>query len=304
MTWESRFQDFLIANSTLSEKTIDQNISRLRMLNKWAKANAQIANGNKDRIKKYGHLAAISESQIREYFNVLTSDGRVSGYRQHIKTAVKKYSDYLMDVGAIKARPSLEFPIRKSSVDKGKSEKWLTEEEVQLFREASVGRDRFLLECMICLGARAHEIELLRASDFDIANNIVRLRSTKTEGKSIYGGARNVPITPMLMEAFIEFATDPDNNERLFKIAPNRMGGIIKAIAISLRLNWVTPHKFRHYCITKFSGQTGGDGYTPIFREGELSKMFGVSPKVIAETYYHPNIKDTVDKAMASGFTI
>ncbi len=303
MIWESRFSEFLIANSTLSEQTVLQIVSRLRPFSGWLKGH-NFPSGNTDRIKKYGRIAAASESQIREYFNVLTSDGRVAGYRQHVKTAVKKYFDYLVDVGAIKAKPSLEFPIRKSAADTGKEKPRLSEEDVQLFRDAAIGRDRFLLECMVCLGARVHEIELLRASDFDIKNNIVRLRSTKTEGKSMYGGARSVPITPMLMEAFVEFATDPDNNERLFKITKNRMGGIVKAIAVSLGLDWVSPHDFRHYCITKFSSQTGGDGYTPIFREGELSKMFGVSPKVIAETYYHPNIKDTVDKAMASGFTI
>jgi integrase len=260
--------------------------------------------GNTDRIKKYGRIAAASESQIREYFNVLASDGRVAGHRQHVKTAVKKYFDYLMDINAIKAKPSLEFPIRKSAADTGKEKPRLSEEDVELFRQASTGRDRFLLECMICLGARVHEIKLLRASDFDITNNIVSLRSTKTEGKSMYGGARSVPITPMLMESFEEFVAEPTSDERLFSITKNRMGGIVKAIAVSLGLDWVSPHDFRHYCITKFSSQTGSDGYTPIFREGEVSKMFGVSPEVIAKTYYHPDIKDTVGKAMASGLTI
>jgi len=303
VTWENRFSEFLIAQSTLSEETIRQNVSRLRMFNRWAISNIDIPKGNADRIKKYGCLAAASGANIRAYFDALLNSGHPSGYRQHVKTALRKYYDYLVEIKAIKNAPSFNIPIRKSVSDKAKSKKILTEDDVKLFRENSSGRDRFLLECMICLGARAHEIAMLRASDFDLPNNIVTLRSTKTEGKSIYGGERMVPLTPRLLEAFNDYA-DVSSSDPLFKVATHRMWGIIKEIAKSIDLGWVHPHAFRHYCITKFYEQTGEDGITPIFREKELSMMFGVSPEVIAKTYCHPSIKGTVGKAILSGLTI
>lgn len=304
MIWENRFKNYLIETSTLSEQTINQNLSRLRMFNAWSIANAQIAKGNTDRIKKYGHLSAISSSDIRSYFDALLTGGHPIGFRQHVKTAMVKYYDYLLQAGAIKEEPNLNIPIRKSSIDKAKTKNILTEQDVEMFRSNMSGRDRFLLECMICLGARAHEIAMLRACDFDIPNNIVRLRSTKTEDKSIYGGERLTPITPKLLEAFTEYVDDHSSEASLFNITTNRMGGIVKAVANSIDMSWVSPHAFRHYCITQFSSKTGDDGITPIFRMKELSMMFGVSPKVIAETYYHPNIEGTVTKALSSGLVI
>lgn len=304
MNWGNKFRENLIANTALSDKTIRQNISRLNMFNNWSQKNIGLTHGNKNRIKMYGHLSVASESNIRAYFDALLNGGHPSGYRQHVKTALRKYYDYLIKVKAIKNMPSLKIPIRKSISDKARSKKVLTEEDVKLFRENSSGRNRFLLECMICLGARVHEIAMLRSSDFDLSNSIVTLRSTKTEDRSIYGGERSVPLTPRLLDAFNDYVEDLSSNDLLFKITTHRMWGIVKEIAKSIHLDWAHPHAFRHYCITKFSDQTGEDGITPIFREKELSMMFGVSPEIITNTYCHPSIKGAVDKALLSRLTI
>lgn len=319
MTWDSKFIDHLSKHSTLSEATINQHASRLRSFAAWMRENATIPAGNIERVRKYGLPAGADSAIVRAYFDDI-SNKHPADFRQHIKTALRHYYDYLVAVDGIKEVPDLEIPVRKNGKDKGKQVDVLTSKHVAALREhfkdpsnseeyelSTVGlwarRDNLIFELMVQLGVRKGEISMLRFSDFHPEINQVTIRSTKTEGKSKYGGTRTMPLSPDLADKVKrwQLTTGLSDNGLLIGLSGHALWHIIKKAGIAVGLPWLKPHAFRHYCITKYCQLVGGDGYTPVFSDKEISMIFGVSPEVIAQRYDHPNPENIVSKALKSG---
>ena len=270
--------------------------------------------GNIDRAKIYGTPAAIDAEIIRRYFDAL-ADEHPSDYRNHIKSALRHYYKWLIKAGAIKEMPDLGVPIRKNGNERGRDGKALNEKDVAALRrhfnpalvtsvkantEKAV-RDNLLFQCLINLGVRKGELLLLRYSDFDNGINQVNIRSTKTEGISKYGGNRIMPLAPSLYKLIEEYQGDSPDSDPVFTITDYTVWEIIKAAGKAVGVEWLTPHTFRHYCMTRFGEVVGSDGMTPVFSIKERSMMFGVSPEIIAERYDHPDPKNIVSKALKSG---
>lgn len=306
MPWDTTYAEHLRENTSLTEGTIRQHISRLRTCNQWVRENAtngQIPEGNEDQINKYGHVAVIALAGLmRQYFKHL-EDNHPADYRQHIKAALRRYYSFLIIEGAIKEMPDLDIPIRKNGMDRNKTEHILTSQNIEdIQAHFSDVQIRVMLECLIQLGVRMHELLLLRPRDFNSVLNQVTIRSTKTEGTK-YGGQRIMPLPPNLYTAITIYikAAKISEGSLLFKIKSHRVWKIMKEAGISLGMSWLHPHLFRHYCITRFSQLTGSDGVTPVFNQKELSMMFGVSPEIIASRYSHPSTENIVSKALNSG---
>lgn len=304
MTWDQKFIDHLSKHGTLSESTINQHASRLRSFASWMRENA-IPVGNIERIRIYGLPAASDSKIVRAYFDDI-ADKHPADFRQHIKTALRHYYSFLIIEGTIKAAPDLEIPVRKNGRDKGKQVDVLTAKDVATLRvyfkdEHCSG---IIFEILVQLGCRKSELLMLRYSDFHFDANQVIIRSIKTEGKSKYGGARTMPLSPSLAEQvkdYYESGIEHIANDPLIQVSGHNVWEIIKNAGHALGMPWLTPHKFRHYCITKFSQLVGSDGITPVFNWKELSTMFGVSPEVIAQRYDHPSPENIVSKALKSG---
>lgn len=308
MTWDSKFIDHLSKHSTLSEATINQHASRLRSFAAWMRENATIPAGNIERVRKYGLPAGADSAIVRAYFDDI-SNKHPADFRQHIKTALRHYYDYLVAVDGIKEVPDLEIPVRKNGKDKGKQVDVLTAEHISKLRSFfnngsasnNPSRDRLIFECLVQLGVRKSELLMLRYADFKVSTSQVTIRSTKTEGKSKYGGTRIMPLPPELAKLVQWYAESHQGDELIFDITGHDVWRIIKAAGTAVGLPWLKPHAFRHYCITKYCQLVGGDGYTPVFSDKEISMIFGVSPEVIAQRYDHPNPENIVSKALKSG---
>ena len=278
----------------------------------FAQGRDKYSKGNVERIRLYGLPAAADNDTIREYFDHLAHKHSVD-YRHHIKSALRCYYEKLKEMGAIREVPHaiISIPIRKNGFDKGRESQILNETNISDLREyfgnsgkITVLRDRLIFECLASLGIRKSELLLLRYSDFKADINQVHIRSTKTEGKSKYGGARVMPLPDDLADMVKKYchvinANSLDDN--VITIRDYRIWEIIKTAGEAVGIPWLHPHAFRHYCITKFSQLVGSDGATPIFSTAERSAMFGVSPEVIANTYDHPNTENIVSKALKSG---
>jgi len=296
----------------MSEATILQHLSRLRKFDKWLIENipkSQLLHRNKERIKQYGHIAAAAQQKqiIKMYFKHL-EEIHPADYRQHIKAAIQYYLNYIGAEENIILTPTLNIPIRKNGRDRAKTENVLSDQDILVLRHYfgsskndNAKRDAAIFECLVQLGIRVHELLLLRTVDFSIKKNQVTIRSTKTEGKSRYGGQRMMPLTRDLWQ-IVKKHVSPDipPEETIFNTNNHQIWRIIKAAGKALDLPWIRPHLLRHYCITRFSQQTGDDGVSPIFSWKELSLMFGVSPEVIAARYDHPSTENIISKALKS----
>ncbi len=304
MTWDNTFKARLTCESTLSAATIDQHVSRVRNFAAWMKANvttSEYLTGNLERIKVYGLPSAANSDIIRKYFENIAGK-YPSDYRQHIKAALKHYYTSIIAGGGLKEMPSLDVPIRRNGTDRGKEMNVLSDDDVATLRTHFKGvRDILIFQCLTELGIRKGELLMLRFEDFK-PNNQVSFRSTKTEGKSKYGGPRIMPLSDRLYELVKEYKKAANLPEGpVFHITGHTVWRIVKDAGLALDMPWLKPHAFRHYCITKFSQLVGSDGVSPIFNWKELSVMFGVSPEIIAQRYDHPDPKNIVSKALKSG---
>ncbi len=305
MNWEAKYQAYLIKHTMLLEVTIRQHLSRVRVFARWLRYHTSVTDSPRQmgRIKSYGTAAAAGDEQIRDYFKHLNDSHRVSGYRQQIKTALRYYYEFLVSEGTIKSAPDLVIPIRKNGGDTDKEERVLTDEHILKFRDHFQGtRDRVMMICLMDLGVRLHELVKIMFGDFDMDLGQVTIHSTKTEGKSKYGGRRIMPLSPALRGA-VSVYQDLEPGQYLFPITTGQAWRIVKKVGVDAGMPWLHPHLFRHYCITKFAQATGDDGVSPVFRSKELSMMFGVSPKVITERYYHPSTESIVSKANKSVYS-
>jgi len=312
MTWIDKFKEHLVTNTTLSEATIDQHASRLRSFAAWLLANVgkgEFIRGNVERSKKYGLPAIVDSALVRRYFIAL-SKKHSADYRQHIKSALRYYYAWLSKIDAIKEVPNLDIPIRKNGHDRGKDQNVLNEKDMAALRryfDPGVDatdreiRNNLIFQILINLGIRKGELLMLRYSDFDIDIGQVSIRSTKTEGKSKYGGARIMPLSPSLNRLVTEFKNGASDSDTIIKIGGYTVWQMVKEAGVALGINWLKPHAFRHYCVTKFGHLVGADGVTPVFNWKEMSMMFGMSPEVIAARYDHPSPENIVSKALKSG---
>ena len=313
MNWDRKFKAYLLEHSTLSDATIDQNLSRVRGFDRWLSGNIAAPPGNVARIKSYGRPAAAVNEQIRDYFKYLQASHHPAGYRQHIKTALRYYYGFLLVCGTIKQLPDLAIPIRKNGGDHGREKRLLTDQQIELLREHFKNnlRNATMFLCLVDLGVRVHELIKLKSDDFAHALNQVTIHSTKTEGKSKYGGQRIMPLSPRLAKIVahhISFnlklaGTSTTECTYLFPITESQVWRIIKKAGEDNGMPWLHPHLFRHYCITKFCQTTGEDNISPVFRPKEGSMMFGVSPEVISERYDHPIIENIVSKALKAVYS-
>ncbi len=305
MIWDRKFKAYLLEHSTLSDATINQNLSRVRGFDRWLKGN-DAPPGNIARIKSYGRPAAALNEQIRSYFTYLQESDHPADYRQHIKTALRYYYAFLVAADTIKQMPDLSVPIRRNGADRGKVKHLLTDQQITTLREyfeISL-RDATMFLCLVDLGIRIHELLLLRAKDFDHELNQVIIRSTKTEGRSKYGGQRVTPLSPRLSKNVMRHvSSNLTPGQFLFQITGGQVWRIIKKAGKANGMPWLHPHLFRHYCITKFCQTTGEDNITPVFRDKEISMMFGVSPEVVSERYDHPVTENIVSKALKAVYS-
>ncbi len=305
MTWDRKFKSHLLEHSTLSDATIDQHVSRVRGFQRWLKGNTTVPPGNIERTRAYGLPAAAGNEQIRDYFRHLQESHHPADYRQHIKTALRYYYKFLVACETIKQMPDLAIPIRKNGADRGREVYLLTDQQVADLREAfhMSLRDAAMFMCLVDLGIRVHELLMLRSSDFDHKLNQVTFRSTKTEGKK-HGGQRTMPLPPRLADLITRQSLNMTPGVGLlFDLSKSQVWRIIKKAGVAHGMPWLHPHLFRHYCITKFCQVTGSDNITPVFRDKEISMMFGVSPEVIADRYDHPNLENIVSKALKSVYS-
>lgn len=312
MTWHEKYKLHLQQHTTLSYGTIEQHISRLRRFAAWLKDSVRLADVPAQSITKirlYGRPAAVSDAQVRDYFEDVSED-HPADFRQHIKTALRTYYGHLLEEGAIKRMPDLDIPIRKNGKDRAREPMIVTDQHVASVRKhfkpnGSVRslRDQAMIECLIELGIRVHELLLLRPEDFDIKTHQVSVRSTKTEGKSKYGGNRIMPLPASLNRTVRKYLRKdkPAKGEAVFRVGSHNVWRIVKKAGAAIHLPWLSTHKFRHHCITRFSQVTGSDGITPVFSTKELSTLFGVSPEIIAKRYDHPSAENIVSKALKSG---
>ncbi len=306
MSWPRKFKAYMLEHSTLSDATIEQHVSRVSMFARWL-APQRDNLGQVNRVKTYGYPAAASADHTRGYFQHLEKTHYVAGYRQHIKTALRYYYDFLLYEHAIKHAPDLAIPIRRNGRDINKTEYVLTDDQIQVLQEyfKPFPRNNVIFICLVDLGVRLHELLLMKAGDFDYGGNQVTIHSTKTEITSKYGGQRTMPLSPRLAKGMATYCAAQflGDKDRLFHISDSQVWRIIKKAGAATGMPWLHPHLFRHYCITRFAQATGADNVSPIFRPKEASLMFGVSPEVIAERYDHPSTENIVSKALKSVYS-
>lgn len=304
MTWQQDFTKHLMLTTTVQLATARQIVSQVSVFDAWLPTPSV---GHADICFEYGKPAIASSSKISKYFASLFDSGKSSDFRHHIKSALKKYYNWLLKAGAIKESPEINVVIRRAGSERGQSGKGIPKDILTLLNEYlgndGDDRERLIISCLSSLGVRAHELLGLRPDDFARNDGIVNVTSTKTEHTSIYGGQRYMVSPPSIFDAVENYAKENGikGSEKLFPIKYRRLNAIVNDLARKAGVSSLKMHGFRHNCVTLFCSETGEDGATPIFLPTEISKMFGMSIKTVMGVYYHPSTEVIAAKALNSG---
>ena len=102
-----------------------------------------------------------------------------------------------------------------------------------------------LVITLLRTGGRIDEVLQLKAKDFSLENNTVRLKTLKRRGE-VY---RVIPMHPELrstiLEYFLNSHIDPRSDEKLFKMTRQGVDKYFKKMQSSLNFR-IHAHKFRH----------------------------------------------------------
>lgn len=306
--WLTRYRDHLVYRTSLSQNTINQKILNLRKAAAWFTANNMVHTVRSgEKVRKYGPMASLVDEAVFEYMNYLMNEGRTLDTRSKIKRDIKSFIFYLHNYVKVTTRSiDWDFEMRANGSEGAGANEQITKRAMADLIKPKLSaihpRTEIIIRLLSTLGIRIHELLALSFHDFE-SDRIVNIRSTKTKGRSRWGGDRKMILTGDVYQRVLQYKVSHSINsdQRLFPVGRQTIYDLIKDFGKGVDLPWLSPHKFRHYCITQFAAVTQNGNQTPVFTTAELSEMFGVSPKVIVSTYIHPEIDDIFRKAEALG---
>jgi len=107
-----------------------------------------------------------------------------------------------------------------------------------------------LVITLLRTGGRIDEVLQLKARDFSLENNTVRLKTLKRRGETY----RVIPMHPelrsVILEYFLNSHIDPRSDEKVFKMTRQGVDKYFKKMQSSLNFR-IHAHKFRHTLAVK-----------------------------------------------------
>ena len=314
------------------ENTISQRLICVAKFDSWLEKNPsfrQRFNKTWNKVCRKGRIFFMDKEILRTFFTYLHDKDYSVSTRSAYRASLETFFDYAYETEQIDIKPSwARIFIKKTNSEKQKEKKKpLTFKDVQKIRNYLWAkhvttpeqlfkkfRDMALLECLAATGARVGEIVQIRADKFDLNICVVEIFGSKTS--QIKEGWRIVPIQASschIVQDYIKkyrraksvpdmiYLFPPlDNPTSSDHIKEYEVKNAVRSWARALNMLHLSPHRFRHYFITRLCEAKSESG-NPLYSVEQVAVIAGCDVSTIQKYYYHPSMRRIVETFHVSG---
>jgi integrase/recombinase XerD len=161
--------------------------------------------------------------KVMQYIEILRNEHSVSNVKRVI-ASIKKYYDYLIEIGKRKDNPARAIRIRDSKENPIQLQDLFTEKELQILLVPRIERYPFLIKrnkiimsLLVNQGLRIGEIEHLKLTDIDLEKATIQIHKTGITN------ARNLPLKAEQILLLYEFISKDRNKLKTFRNDENAL---------------------------------------------------------------------------------
>jgi integrase/recombinase XerD len=161
--------------------------------------------------------------KVMQYIEILRNEHSVSNVKRVI-ASIKKYYDYLIEIGKRKDNPARAIKIRDGKGNPIQLQDLFTEKELQILLVPRIERYPFLIKrnkiimsLLVYQGLRIGEIENIKITDIDLEKATIQIHKTGITN------ARNLPLKAEQILLLYEFINQDRNNLKTFRNDQNAL---------------------------------------------------------------------------------
>ena len=158
-----------------------------------------------------------------QYIEILRNQHSISNVKRVI-ASIKKYYDYLIEIGKRKDNPARAIRIRDGKENPIQLQDLFTEKELQILLVPRIERYPFLIKrnkiimsLLVHQGLRIGEIEQLKVTDIDLEKATIQIKETGVTN------ARNLPLKAEQILLLYEFISQDRNKLKTFRNDENAL---------------------------------------------------------------------------------
>jgi integrase/recombinase XerD len=158
-----------------------------------------------------------------QYIEIVRNEHSVSNVKRVI-ASIKKYYDYLIEIGKRKDNPARSIRIRDGKENPIQLQDLFTEKELQILLVPRIERYPFLekrnkiiMSLLVCQGLRLGEIENIKVTDVDLEKATIQIHKTGITN------ARNLPLQASQILLLHEFISKERNNLKTWRDDKNAL---------------------------------------------------------------------------------
>jgi integrase/recombinase XerD len=161
--------------------------------------------------------------KVMQYVEILRNEHSISNVKRVI-ASIKKYYDYLIEIGKRKDNPARAIRIRDGKENPIQLQDLFTEKELQILLVPRIERYPFLIKrnkiimsLLVNQGLRIGEIEQLKVTDIDLEKATIQIHKTGITN------ARNLPLKAEQILLLYEFINQDRNKLKTFRNDENAL---------------------------------------------------------------------------------
>lgn len=232
--------------------------------------------------------------KVMQYIEVLRNQHSVSNVKRVI-ASIKKYYDYLIEIGKRKDNPARAIRIRDGAANPIQLQDLFTEKELQILLIPRIERYPFLtkrnkiiMSLLVNQGLRLGEIEHLKLTDIDLEKATIQIHKTGITN------ARNLPLKAEQILLLYEFINQDRNKLKTFRNDENAL--LLGKLGTPIRKEDVD------YLISTYQKQSKKKLTTTTIRQSVIANLFVKNNDLrIVQYFAGHKSPDTTEKYRQTG---
>ena len=161
--------------------------------------------------------------KVMQYIEILRNQHSISNVKRVI-ASIKKYYDYLIEIGKRKDNPARAIRIRDGKENPIQLQDLFTEKELQILLVPRIERypiltkrNKIIMSLLVNQGLRIGEIEHIKLTDIDLEKATIKIKETGVTN------ARNLPLKAEQILLLYEFINQDRNKLKTFRNDENAL---------------------------------------------------------------------------------
>ena len=204
--------------------------------------------------------------KVMQYIEILRNENSVSNVKRVI-ASIKKYYDYLIEIGKRKDNPARAIRIRDGKENPIQLQDLFTEKELQILLVPRIERYPFLtkrnkiiMSLLVYQGLRIGEIENIKISDIDLEKATIQIHKTGITN------ARNLPLKAEQILLLYEFINQDRNQLKTWRNDENAL--LLGKLGTPIRKEDVD------YLVSTYQKQSKKKLTTTTIRQSVIANLF------------------------------